>query len=255
MIVRRLTGIAVLLAALVVWELWARHEGSFLVPPATRCWSAPGGSWPTQEFVSAVTGSLRRLAVGFALGSILGVALGVALGSFPRARRALEPLTELLRSLPPIALVPAAIVMLGLGDRMHIAVVAFGVLFPVLVNTMEGVRAIPSELRDTASMLHIGRFERLHRVYTPAALPSIVAGLRIALSIALVLVVVSEFAAGTGNGLGRYILYQQTQFNVPEMYGGILFLGLLGYGLNELFTLAERRLLHWRVGASGAHGR
>ena len=94
-------------------------------------------------------------------------------------------------------------------------------------------------------MLQVGRFGRLYRVDLPAALPSIVAGLRIALAIGLVLVMISEFTAGSSDGLGRYIVTQQTLFNVPEVYGGILFLGLLGYLLNQVFLVVERRLLHW----------
>jgi ABC-type nitrate/sulfonate/bicarbonate transport system permease component len=100
-------------------------------------------------------------------------------------------------------------------------------------------------------MLQVGSVERLYRVDLPAALPSIMAGLRIALSIGLVLVVISEFTAGSGTGLGRYIVTQQTLFNVPEVYGGILFLGLLGLLLNQLFLVVERRLLHWHLGATG----
>jgi ABC-type nitrate/sulfonate/bicarbonate transport system permease component len=99
-------------------------------------------------------------------------------------------------------------------------------------------------------MLQVGAVERIFRVYFPASLPSIMAGLRVAVSIGLVMVVVSEFV-GEGDGLGVYIRFQQSQFNVPEMYGGILFLGLLGYVLNRLFLLAERRVLSWHYGAVG----
>ena len=163
------------------------------------------------------------------------------MGASRGARRTLDPLVEFSRATPAIALVPAAIVLLGLGDAMQISVIAFGVCFPVLVNTVEGVRAVSPEARDTASMLHVGAVERALRIYLPAALPSIVAGLRVALSIGLVVVVISEFV-GEGDGLGRYILFQQSQFNVPELYGGMLFLGLLGYALNRLFLVGERRV-------------
>jgi ABC-type nitrate/sulfonate/bicarbonate transport system permease component len=92
--------------------------------------------------------------------------------------------------------------------------------------------------------------ERLFRIYFPAALPSIMAGLRIAVSIGLVLVVLSEFV-GEANGLGNWILVQQSLFNVPELYAGVLFLGLLGYVLNRLFLVVERRVLAWHYGAAG----
>jgi ABC-type nitrate/sulfonate/bicarbonate transport system permease component len=255
MITRRLLGFAVFLAGLVVWEAWARSEASFLLPPASTVAERAWQVWPTREFLQTVSASLKRLAAGYAIGAGIGVAAGVLLGASRRARQALEPLTEFLRAVPPIAIVPVAIVILGLGDGMRIAVIAFGVCFPVLVNTVEGVRAVSPEARDTAAMLQVGPAERLYRIYLPAALPSIVAGLRVALSIGLVMVVISEFAGGSGDGLGRYILFQQSQFNVPEMYGGILFLGLLGYALNQLFLVAERRVLFWHFGAAGASDR
>lgn len=248
---RRLLGLAVLLAAFGLWEAWARSEASFLLPPASTVAERSWHVWPTREFLLTAAVSLKRLAAGYAIGAGIGVAVGVLLGASRGARRALEPLTEFLRAVPPIAIVPVAIVILGLGDGMRIAVIAFGVCFPVLVNTVEGVRTVSPETRDTATMLQVGPVERLYRIYLPVALPSIVAGLRVALSIGLVMLVISEFAAGSGNGLGGYIAFQQSQYNVPEMYGGILFLGLLGYLLNHLFVVVERRVLSWHPGATG----
>jgi ABC-type nitrate/sulfonate/bicarbonate transport system permease component len=194
--------------------------------------------------------SLKRLTAGFVIGSGIGIGIGLLMGSSRVARRILDPLVELARATPPIAIVPALIVLLGLGDGMRIAVIAFGVCFPVLVNTVEGVRAVSPEARDTAAMLQVGPVERVARIYLPAALPSIFAGLRVSISIGLVMVVISEFV-GEGEGLGHYIIFQQTQFSVPEMYSGILFLGLLGYALNRLFLVAERRVLAWHYGATG----
>jgi ABC-type nitrate/sulfonate/bicarbonate transport system permease component len=251
---RRLTrpalGVVVFAAALAVWELWARAEGSFLVPTASEVVERAWDVWPTPEFLSEVGLSMKRLAAGFAIAAVIGIGTGLLIGASRAARRTLEPFLEFTRAIPAIAIVPAAIVLLGLGDASRIAVIAFGLCFPILVNTAEGVRAIPPEVRDTASMLHAGRVERIWRIYFPAALPSIMAGLRIAVSIGLVLVVVSEFV-GEGNGLGHWMLVQQSLFNVPELYAGVLFLGLLGYVLNRLFLVVERRVLDWHYGAAG----
>jgi ABC-type nitrate/sulfonate/bicarbonate transport system permease component len=247
-------GLSVFLGTLVVWEIWARAEASFLVPAASEVAERAWEVWPTADFLSEVAASLERLAAGFAIGSGIGVLVGLLMGSSPVVRRSLDPLVELLRATPAIAVVPALIVVFGLGNATLIAVIAFGVCFPVLVGTIEGVRAVSPEARDTASMLHVGRAERVFRIYFPAALPSIFAGLRVALSIGLVMVVISEFAGGE-DGLGTYILDQQGQFNVTEMYAGILFLGLLGYVLNRLFLLLERRALAWHYGAAGEQDR
>ena len=251
---RRLVGPAlgaiVFLAALGIWELWAGAENSFLVPTpsevAERAWDV----WPSSGFLSEVGESMKRYAVGFALAAAIGIALGLLVGTSHAAGRTLEPFLEFMRAVPAIAIVPAAIIVLGLGDASRIAVIAFGLCFPILVNTAEGVRAVPSEVRDTASMLHVGRVERMVHIYIPAALPSIMAGLRIAVSLGLVLVVVSEFV-GEQNGLGYYLIIQQSEFDYPELYAGILFLGLLGYVLNRLFLVAERRLLAWHYRAAG----
>ena len=247
---RRVVGVAVLVAACGVWEVWARSESSFLLPPASvvaeRAWEV----WPTGEFLSTVAASLRRLAVGYTVGAGAGIGAGLLMGSSHGVRRTLEPLVESLRTLPPIAIVPAVIVVLGPDDAMQVAVISFGVCFPVLVNTLDGVRDIPPETRDTAAMLQVGPVDRTLRVYVPAALPAIAAGLRVALPIGLVMVVIAEFAGGS-DGLGSYILVQQSEFDIPEMYSGILFLGLLGWSLNQAFLLAERHVLAWHQGAIG----
>ena len=251
---RPLLGLAVLVGALALWELGARAADSFVVPPASEVAERAWQVWPTAAFLSEVGASLKRLAAGFAIGAGIGILVGLVMGSSLTARRALDPLVELLRATPAIAIVPALIVIFDYGDSTLVAVIAFGVCFPVLVGTIEGVRTVSPEARDTASMLHVGRVERVTRIYFPAALPSIVAGLRVALSIGLVMVVISEFVGGQ-DGLGTYIQDQQNQFNPPNVYAGVLFLGLLGYVLNRLFLLVEARVLAWHYGAAGEPGR
>ena len=248
-----LLGVAVFAGALAVWEAWARAEASVLVPPASAVLETAWDVWPTDEFLTGVEASLKRLAVGFVIGTGAGIAVGLVMGSSSRARRTLGPVAEFGRAMPAIAVVPAAIVVLGLGDAMQIAVIAYALCFPVLVHSIEGVRAVSPEVRDTASMLHVGGLARVLRIYLPAALPSIVAGLRVAVSLGLVAVVISEFA-GEGEGLGRFIRLQQTEFDIPAMYCGILFLGLLGYVFNRLFLVAEHRVLAWHYGSVGEQG-
>ena len=251
---RPLLGAAVFLAVLGLWQAEARRHPSYLFPAASAVLERASHVWPTSEFLSDVVSSLERLGAGYVIGAGVGVALGLVLGSSLGLRRLLEPLTELLRATPAISIVPAAIVLFGLGEAMHVAVIAFAVCFPVLVNTVEGVRAVSPEVRDTAAMLQVSPVERAVRIHLPAALPQIFAGLRIALSAAVILLVISEFV-GAGDGVGHYITFQQSQFNTEEVYGGILFLGLLGYVLNRLFLVVERRVLAWHYGAVGESGR
>jgi ABC-type nitrate/sulfonate/bicarbonate transport system permease component len=244
-------GVIVFVAVLGFWQVWAGAEDSFLVPTASEVAERAWDVWPTSDFLSEVGQSMKRYAAGFAIAAAIGIALGLLVGASHAARRTLDPFLECLRAVPAIAIVPATFLVLGYGtDSSRIAVIAFGLCFPILVNTAEGVRGIPLEVRDTASMMHVGRVERVVRIYLPAALPSIMAGLRIAVSLGLVLVIVSEFV-GEQNGIGYYLIRQQSEFDFSEMYAGILFLGLLGFVLNRLFLVAERRLLAWHYGAAG----
>lgn len=246
----RLLGVLVFVAALVLWDAWARSAGSFFFPPASEVAEQALEVWPSSDFLSAAGASLQRLAAGYAIGAAAAVSLGLGMGSSPRVQSTLGPATEFLRALPVIAVVPIAIVLLEDGDAMRIAVIAFGVFFPVLVATVDGVRAVPPETRDTAALLRLGVLERSLRVDLPAALPTVMAGLRTAVSIGLILVVISEFT-GSGDGLGVYIWTQRFLFDVHGMYAGVLFLGLLGYTLNRVFLLVERRVLAWHYGAIG----
>jgi ABC-type nitrate/sulfonate/bicarbonate transport system permease component len=243
-------GVLVFLAALGIWQLWAGSANSFLVPTASEVADRAWDVWRSDEFLSEVGASMKRYAVGCAIAAAIGISVGLLVGASHAARRTLDPFLELLRAVPAIAIVPAAFVILGIGDASRIAVIAFGLCFPILVNTAEGVRGIPPEVRDTASMLHVGRVERVVRIYVPAALPSIMAGLRIAVSLGLVLVIVSEFV-GEANGMGFYLIEKQSTLDYPALYAGILFLGLLGYVLNRLFLIVERRVLAWHYGAAG----
>jgi len=245
-----LLGVLVFAAALALWEAWARGADSFFFPPVSEIGREASDVWPSGDFLSATGASLKRLAAGYAIGAATAVSVGLAMGSSPHVRRTLGPTTEFMRALPVIAVVPIASVILEDADAMRVAVIAFGVFFPVLVATIDGVRAVPPEIRDTAALFRLGGLARSVRVYLPAALPTIFAGLRTALSMGLVLVVISEFT-GEGDGLGVYIWTQRFLFNVHGMYAGILFLGLLGFVLNGLFSRLERHMLAWHYGAIG----
>lgn len=249
-----LLGGLVFAAALALWEVWARREGFYFLPPVSEVVRRGWHVWPSAEFAGAVGASLKRLAAGFAIGSTAAVGVGLAMGSSPRVRRTVGPTAEFLRAVPVVAVVPVAIVVLGLGDAMRIGVIAFGVFFPVLVATVEGVRGVAPEVRDTAALFRLSSIEQSVRVYLPAALPTIVAGLRTALSIGLVLMVISELT-GEGAGLGVYIEARRALFDIPDVYVGVVFLGLLGYVLNGLFLVLERRVLAWHYGAIGERAR
>ena len=192
--------------------------------------------------------SLLRMGAGYAIAAVLGIALGLLLGMSRSARRAAAPIVEFLRSIPPPALLPFAILVIGVGNSMKVFIIAFVCVWPILLNTIDGVTGVDPTLRDTTRVYGIDTRDRLWRVMLPAASPQIFAGMRTSLSLALIMMVISEMVAST-NGIGYFVLQSQRTFAIPEMWSGILLLGILGYVLNGIFVLVERRLLRWHRGA------
>lgn len=244
---------AVLLAAglpvalLVLWFVASDGSENFFYPPLREILTTFPDTWFEGRITADVVPSLMRLAVGFTLALVLGVGLGVAIGSSRRLRQTLEPALEFFRALPPPVLVPVLILVLGTGDTTQVAVIAVGAVWPVLLNTVEGVRAVDEVLTDTARCYGLSRATRLRHLVLRGASPQIVAGARQALSIAIILMVISELVASV-NGLGFSVVQFQRTFAIPEMWTGILLLGLLGFALSLVFRLVERRVLWWYYG-------
>ncbi|MFE2938247.1 ABC transporter permease [Streptomyces sp. NPDC059255] len=237
------------LPALLVAGWWIASDSSTSVyaPPLRTVVGAFGEVWTGERLVDDVLPSLLRLTAGYALAAVAGVALGVVIGSYRRVRAATEPVLEFLRAVPPPVLVPVVMLFAGIGDTMKIVVIATGCVWPVLLNTVEGVRAVDPVLAETARSYGIGGTARLRHLVLRSASPQIFAGLRQALSIGIILMVISEMFAA-GNGLGFAIVQFQRGFAIPEMWSGILLLGVLGFLLSVLFRAAERRALGWYHG-------
>lgn len=188
--------------------------------------------------------TLYLLAVAYFIGCALAIVLGLLMGRFAFVHGLLEPLVEVLRPLPKPALLPPLILFLGLGDAMKLTVIGLGVFFPVLINTIQGVRGTDPVMLDAARTFQHSGAATLWKVVLPSAMPLILSGMRVALGIGLVLVVVAEMMAGTG-GIGYLIVDMQRSFRIPDMYAWSLILALLGLALNEAFLFVERRLIHW----------
>jgi ABC-type nitrate/sulfonate/bicarbonate transport system permease component len=182
---------------------------------------------------------------GWALASLLGVILGAAIGSSRTARDYLEPLLEVVRPLPASAIIPAAILFLGLSNEMAITVIAFGAIWPVLLSSAHGFATIEPRLREVAEALCLSRRQLLVKIAVPGALPDILAGARVSLAIALILAVVTEMQASQP-GLGQNILLAQRSLRSPELYAGIVSLGIMGFVLNHALIMIEQHLLRWR---------
>lgn len=232
------------LSILVAWGLWSARAGNLFFPPLAAIAASFRENWLFARFASDVVPSLERLALGYALAAAGGIAAGVLIGRWAAARAATRPLVEFLRAIPPPLLIPVAILVLGIGPQSKIFIIAIGCVWPILLNTIDGVREIDLVVLETAIVYHTSRADRILRIVIPAASPRIALGLRSALSLALILMVVSEMEAST-NGIGFFILQAQRSFAITDMWSGIVLLGVLGVGLNLAFAAVERRLLRW----------
>ncbi|WP_309232162.1 ABC transporter permease [Micromonospora tarensis] len=242
---RHALGLPMLL--LVAWGLVATRATSQFFPDPLAISQAFVDTWVGPAFVEDVLPSLYRLGLGVAASIVLGVAAGTVIGLAHWLRELLEPLLEFLRAIPPPVLIPVAMLLLGITDTMKVVVVVSGAVWPILLNTIEGVRATDSVMTETATSFRVTWWERLRFLVLPAASPRIMAGVRQALSVALILMVISEMFASS-SGLGYRIAYFQRNYLIAEMWSGILLLGLVGVLLAVAFGLVERRVLRWYHG-------
>lgn len=250
--------VGVLLVLVVAWEAATRAAGSaFFPPPSTivermhAMWfsGSPATLFLTDAAVGDILPSLGRMGLGFAGGALAGVVLGLALGLSSRVYDYLDGVLQFLRAIPPPALVTVFLVLFGFGLRMQLAFIMFSIVWPVLLNTADGARSVEPLHLQTCQAFRLSRTERLLRVVLPSALPKMFAGLRLALSLSLIVMVFSELLPGTTNGIGFQLTTAYVTFDLPAMWAGIVLLGVLGYVLNEFFLVVERRVLAWHHAA------
>jgi ABC-type nitrate/sulfonate/bicarbonate transport system permease component len=245
---RNALGIAVVIALLVLWEIVARVKQSVYIPPVSTIFTTFWHEWFTgPQMHDQTLPSMVRMFIGYCWASALGIVVGVLIGAYRPLYRLLDPFLQFLRAIPPTAIIPVGILLIGIGDLMKIIVITFGAFWPILINAADGARNVPPERLDTARIFGVSRLGVLASVIFPSALPGIFAGLRTGLAIAFIMIVVSEMIGST-NGLGYYILQAQRTFAIPEMYGGIVLLAILGYCLNVGFLAIEHRVLAWHHG-------
>jgi ABC-type nitrate/sulfonate/bicarbonate transport system permease component len=243
------TGWLVFGLFLLLWEYGSRSSPNLqlYIPPISQILVALGeliiSGLVTTHFLTTV----RRFLEGYLLAAVIAVSAGVALGYFRFAHSLLEMLIEFLRPMPSVAIIPVAILLLGIGDLMIVAVTVYASVWPILVNTIDGVRRIERTLLDTGRTFGLDRRRMLWQIVFPAASPYIVTGLRISLSIALILVTTAEMIAGS-KGLGFFILDEERSLHSTNMYAGIIVVAVLGYVLNRLFIALEEQAMRWHRG-------
>ena len=247
--------IAVPLLILAAWQAWTVHANDPFFPRLSTILVQFRDMWLFSQFQLHVVPSLIRIGAGFALAVLLGLIVGIPLGLSRWGRVLAMPHIEWWRAMPPPALLPISILLLhSIGNRQKISFIAFFCLFPILLNTIDGVRAIDPTLIDTTRSYGVGGFERIRRVVFPAALPQIFAGMRTSLSLAVITMVLAEYFSST-SGVGYVLLISKNTFQLAPMWAAIVLIGVLGYLLNVVLILVERRVLAWHRGWRAAAAR
>jgi NitT/TauT family transport system permease protein len=252
-----LLAVAFPLALLAIWHLATAGRPASLIPPPYDVWLelrdlAFGGindDAYSGTLLTHMLASVSRVYGGFALALIVALPLGMLIGRVPLVRQLVDPTIQLLRPVPVTAWLPLAMIIFGLGPRSAFFLVFLGAFYPILVNTIFGVRSVEPRLFEAASMLGCRDSAQFFRVVLPAALPSIFTGMRLGLGFAWVVIVVGEMT-GVQTGLGAIIMEARQLSRTEIVISGMVVIGVLGFLSDQLVMLIGRRLLAW----SPSHG-
>lgn len=249
--------------AVGVWQLAAAAaQNSYFPTPVVigqkmvDLWLSgpPSHLFLTDAVESDIVPSVLRLLTGWVLASVIGITLGLVLGRSEKIYAYFSPTLNFLRSVPPPALAPVFLVLFPLGTPMQLATIIFGIVWPILLNTIDGAHTLDQTVVETTRSMRLSRPRFLATVVLPAALPKIFAGLRVSLSLALILMVISELV-GTTDGIGYRMILAQRNFVLSEMWAGIVLLGILGYVLNALLLAVQNRVIGWHTRSKSLTGR
>lgn len=254
---RYLFRLLVLAAAAALWEVWARTQQSSFFPPPSAIlarlydlwFSGPAAHlFLTPDATGNLLPSLGRILAGLAIAVAAGGTAGLALGRSAALTGYLDPLLQFARALPAVTLVPVFIAIFALGTPMEVATIAFGTVWPVLLNTADGARSLDLVQVETVRAFRLPGWQRLTRLIIPAALPKFFAGLRLSVSLSLILMVFAELA-GSSNGLGYEMNNAENSFNMTTLWAAVVLIAILGNLLNAAELAAEHKLLAWHRGA------
>ncbi|QQO33983.1 ABC transporter permease [Bradyrhizobium diazoefficiens] len=246
-IIWRIASFAVAAGFVGLWQLVANFKliSPVFLPGPDRAWAALMRGLATGDLTSKLVGTLEHMAYGWLAASIAGIALGALIGSSRLMRAYIAPSLEFLRPLPVSAIIPVAIALLGLTQGMALFVIAFGAIWPIMLATIHGFAAVEPRLYEVARSLQMSRPAVVFKIALPSALPDILAGMRLSLTVALILSVVCEVLAGL-DGLGHWVLLSARAFRSADLFAGVILLGATGYVTSVAMSLAERRLLAWQ---------
>ncbi|UBU18714.1 ABC transporter permease [Nonomuraea gerenzanensis] len=241
-------GAAGVLGFLALWEVVARYDllPRDVLPAASTTLASSAELLGDPTFLSQIGATLWAAFVGYFLAVVIAVPAGLVLGLSDRLHAATATVVELLRPLPPVGLVPLLVLVAGQGLEMKAVVVALGCLWPLLVNTIHGVHSTDGTARATARSFGWSQRTVALRVVWPSAVPSVLTGVRITVSVALILCVGAEFIGGSRDGLGSWLLQQSMlPGGIDTVCAGVVIAGALGLLVNAAVTALERRFAGW----------
>ena len=235
-------------ALLLAWEFGPRLYGSRDVPPFSTVLASLVTHGP--EIAREVMHTLRRALTGFAIALVTMLPLGILIGRIRLLGDLLEPIVDLLRPLPPLAIVPVVMLFAGIGDAAKISVIIFAAAFPILIHAIDGVRGIHPMHALVSRALRLSRLEALWHVDIRAVMPVVMTGIRLAIANALLVAVTTEMLLST-DGIGLFILKAQEGFRIADGMAGILVVAVLGWCVNRLIRIVDRHLLAWHYATTG----
>lgn len=248
-----LASLGFLAVALLLWKLAADAKliNPLWFPGPDRTFKVLYDWFSTGEVWDPLGKTVWRMFAGWIAATVAGVILGAAIASTRLGRELFEPSVEFVRPLPASAVLPPAILVLGLSNAMIVFVVAFGSVWPILLGAIHGFKSVDPRLTEVSRMLRLSAWDRAWKVLLPNALPDIFAGMRVSIAIALIITVASEMLSSQP-GLGHYMLIAARAFRSAEIFAGIVVLGVLGYATNTAMQKLEDWLLRWRPASVGA---
>jgi len=234
-------------AVVLVWSAIAGLNlvDSFFLPGPAQVFAELVNLFAAGIILQDISATLFRVISAFVLALVLGIPVGLLLGSNEKLYESAEFVIDFFRSLPATAIFPLFLLILGIGDESKIAVAAFGALLIVAFNTAHGLKHVNKHRHRAAKLMGATKIQIFRSISIWESLPQTFAGIRTAISIALIIVIVTEMFIGTQTGLGRRIIDFQYVYNITGMYAVIILTGLLGYALNTLFILSEKKAIHW----------
>lgn len=234
-------GLLPLILGLVLWQALGPQQSPFFPPPSTW-WNSVQVMIHNGKLAPALTSTLVTFLLAIAIASILGGALGIVIGRSRAARRALGPLFEFCRGLPPPVIVPVAVLLLGYAESLKLLIVVWVAIWPILLNTASAASLLDALLLDVARTFRLHRAATVRKIILPAIIPDFLLGLRVAIPLAIVITLLVEMLTSLP-GIGSLIVIAQRQFRSADVYGLLVVVGLMGFLINNLFAIVEQVLL------------